>query len=123
MLLAVFLRPRLTTSVLRRGAICHASTVQSDEINKFSRLRNDWWTPDGAFRALHKMNPVRVQFIEEELVNHFALPATPEGSPLEGIKLLDVGCGGGILAEVDNLHCCTAHIEGPCPPRRNCPWH
>ena len=63
--------------------------LDHDEVNKFDELSAKWWDKDGEFRPLHQINPLRVNFIEER-------------SSVEGKKLLDVGCGGGILAEALN---------------------
>ena len=74
------------------------STVDKIEIEKFSKLAKDWWNPNGKFKPLHLFNPARIKFIKEKLISHFLLnPETPK--PLKKIKILDIGCGGGLLCE------------------------
>lgn len=74
------------------------STVNAREAQKFAKLAGEWWDPAGAFRALHQLNPTRCAFIRASLCYHYGLdPAAL--APLAGLRLLDVGCGGGILAE------------------------
>lgn len=74
------------------------TTVDAQEIAKFSAMAAEWWDPHGKFRPLHKFNPVRLGFIREHVTAHFGRPATGD-KPLEGLKLLDIGCGGGLLSE------------------------
>ena len=74
------------------------STVDKKEVEKFSRLASDWWNPHGKFKPLHIFNPVRIKFIKEKLVSYFQLDSEAE-QPLENIKILDIGCGGGLLCE------------------------
>jgi 2-polyprenyl-6-hydroxyphenyl methylase/3-demethylubiquinone-9 3-methyltransferase len=74
------------------------STVDSAEVERFSRLAQEWWNPAGKFRPLHKFNPVRLSYIREKVCAHMGRdPAAPR--PLEGLRLLDIGCGGGLLCE------------------------
>lgn len=73
-----------------------ASTLDPAEIEKFSALAAEWWNPDGPFGALHRLNPVRLQFIRDLAVQHFA-PAR-KTRPLEGLEVLDLGCGGGLVS-------------------------
>jgi len=74
------------------------TTVDKIEIEKFSRMAQDWWDPNGKFRSLHLFNPVRIKFIKEKLISYFKLdPKAKE--PLKKIKILDIGCGGGLLCE------------------------
>ncbi|WP_395648155.1 bifunctional 2-polyprenyl-6-hydroxyphenol methylase/3-demethylubiquinol 3-O-methyltransferase UbiG [Terricaulis sp.] len=73
-----------------------ASTLDPAEIEKFSALAAEWWNPDGPFGALHRLNPVRLQFIRDLAVQHFA-PAKP-ARPLAGLNVLDLGCGGGLVS-------------------------
>ena len=74
------------------------STVDKTEIEKFSKLANDWWNPNGKFKPLHLFNPVRIKFIKEKLISHFNLNVEGQ-KPLENINILDIGCGGGLLCE------------------------
>ena len=74
------------------------TTVDKKEIEKFSTLAKDWWNPKGKFKPLHLFNPTRIKFIKEKLIFHFKLD--PDISlPLRGLKILDIGCGGGLLCE------------------------
>ena len=74
------------------------TTVDKIEIEKFSKLAKDWWNPNGKFKSLHLFNPVRIAFIKEKLVSHFKRDLNNE-KPLKELKILDIGCGGGLLCE------------------------
>ena len=74
------------------------TTVDKIEVEKFSKLAKDWWNPNGKFKPLHLFNPARIKFIKEKLISHFKLNPNSE-KPLEGLKILDIGCGGGLLCE------------------------
>jgi 2-polyprenyl-6-hydroxyphenyl methylase/3-demethylubiquinone-9 3-methyltransferase len=73
-----------------------APSVDPAEVEKFSRMAAEWWDPTGKFAPLHKFNPVRLQFIRETAVTHFGRSGL---RPFEGLNLLDIGCGGGLLSE------------------------
>ena len=74
------------------------TTIDKIEIEKFSKMAKDWWNPKGKFRPLHLFNPTRIEFIREKLIWHFNLNSKSK-TPLEGINILDIGCGGGLLCE------------------------
>ena len=74
------------------------TTVDKIEIEKFSKLAKDWWDPNGKFKTLHRFNPARIAFIKEKLAFHFKCDLNNE-KPFRGLKILDIGCGGGLLCE------------------------
>ena len=74
------------------------TTVDKKEIEKFSKLAKDWWNPKGKFKPLHLFNPARIAFIKEKLISHFKLDSN-SSKPLRKLKILDIGCGGGLLCE------------------------
>ena len=74
------------------------TTIDPIEYEKFSKMAEEWWNPSGKFKALHKFNPKRIEFIRDRLVNHFSLDANSK-KPLNKIDILDIGCGGGLLSE------------------------
>ena len=74
------------------------TTIDKTEIEKFSKLAKDWWNPNGKFKPLHLFNPARIKFIKEKLISHFKLDANIT-QPLKKLKILDIGCGGGLLCE------------------------
>lgn len=73
-------------------------TIDPDEIAKFTAMAEDWWNPAGKFKPLHKFNPVRVGYIRDRLCKHFDRDPHAQ-QPLSGLRLLDIGCGGGLLSE------------------------
>ncbi len=73
-------------------------SIDPDEVAKFSALAAQWWDPQGKFAPLHKFNPVRLSFIRQEAARHFGRDARSL-RPFEGLTLLDIGCGGGLLSE------------------------
>jgi 2-polyprenyl-6-hydroxyphenyl methylase/3-demethylubiquinone-9 3-methyltransferase len=79
-------------------AIRPQSTIDAAEVARFSALAAEWWNPNGKFGVLHKFNPVRLGFIRDEVARQFARNATG-ARPFAGLRLLDIGCGGGLLSE------------------------
>lgn len=75
-----------------------ATTVDPAEVEKFSKIADEWWDPFGKFKPLHKFNPVRLAYIRDTICMHFDRDRH-ENKPLAGLRLLDVGCGGGLVAE------------------------
>jgi len=75
-----------------------AKSVDPDEIEHFSSMAETWWDPKGPFRPLHQLNPTRIDFIKSHICDHFGRDETCE-KPLEGLRILDIGCGGGLLCE------------------------
>ena len=80
-----------------RAAQDHAS-VDKQEISRFAALSDKWWQPDGPFRALHALNIPRLTYIRDQLCHRYERNIRNE-RPLTGIRLLDIGCGGGLIAE------------------------
>jgi 2-polyprenyl-6-hydroxyphenyl methylase/3-demethylubiquinone-9 3-methyltransferase len=74
------------------------STVDEGEIERFSRIAEEWWDPTGKFAPLHRLNPVRLGYIRDRAADHWKRDPL-SGSPLNGLSLLDIGCGGGLLCE------------------------
>ena len=75
-----------------------AGTIDAGEIARFSAMAAEWWDPDGKFRPLHRFNPVRLGYLRDHLCTHFGRDAKTL-RPLDGLSILDVGCGGGLIAE------------------------
>lgn len=93
-----------------------AETLDFDELDKFAGLGEAWWDPRGPMRPLHLMQPVRMGWIREQAVRHFGRDLRAR-RPLEGLRALDVGCGGGLACEP--LARLGAAVTGIDPVRRN----
>lgn len=74
------------------------SSIDPAEVERFSRIAAEWWDPRGKFAPLHKFNPVRLAFIRDQALYRFGREASAR-RPFEGLRLLDIGCGGGLLSE------------------------
>eukprot|EP00752_Nemacystus_decipiens_P019591 g17647.t1 len=74
------------------------SSIDPEEVARFSALAAEWWDPKGKFGVLHKFNPVRLAYIREKLCAHFGRDEKL-ARPFEGLRILDIGCGGGLLCE------------------------
>ena len=73
------------------------NTINKKEIEKFSKIAEEWWDPEGKFKPLHKFNPIRISYIKNNIIQSFKLKN--KNKPLEKVKILDIGCGGGLLCE------------------------
>jgi 2-polyprenyl-6-hydroxyphenyl methylase/3-demethylubiquinone-9 3-methyltransferase len=91
-------------------------TIDEADVGRFDKLAAHWWDLDGPMRALHKFNPIRVGYIEDLLVRRLK-PAGQTGQPLAGLRVLDVGCGAGILSE--SIAALGAHVTGVDPAANN----
>ena len=74
-----------------------SNTINKQEIEKFSKIASQWWDPNGKFKPLHKFNPIRIEYIKNNIIKHFKIKTTI--NPLKKINILDIGCGGGLLSE------------------------
>lgn len=89
------------------------STIDNEEIERFSRIADEWWNPVGKFKPLHRINPLRIGYIKEQILHKLRVTSyeklsppiesnsqlATHNSPLKGIRLLDIGCGGGLISE------------------------
>ena len=73
------------------------STINKKEIQKFSKIANEWWDPEGKFKPLHKFNPIRIKYIKDNIIQNFKIKS--KNAPLKSLNILDIGCGGGLLSE------------------------
>lgn len=73
-------------------------TVDADEVAKFEAMAAEWWDPDGKFKPLHMLNPTRLDYITRQIATEFDRDLG-SARPFEGLRILDIGCGGGLLCE------------------------
>ena len=73
------------------------TSINKKEIEKFSKIADEWWNPEGKFKPLHKFNPIRIKYIKDNIISSFKLKNKIR--PLLGVNILDIGCGGGLLSE------------------------
>jgi 2-polyprenyl-6-hydroxyphenyl methylase/3-demethylubiquinone-9 3-methyltransferase len=74
------------------------TTINQEEIQKFSKLADEWWDAKGKFKPLHTFNPIRLKYIIEKCTSHFKVKRDQK-EPLSKLKILDIGCGGGLISE------------------------
>jgi len=100
------------------------TTINKEEIQKFSKLAEEWWDVSGKFKPLHMFNPIRIEYILDKTKKHFQ--KKDDRLPLKGLKFLDIGCGGGLMSEpmynlganvtgidasINNIKVATAHSK------------
>ena len=73
------------------------NTINKKEIEKFSKIAQEWWNPNGKFKPLHNFNPIRIKYIKDNIIKDLNIRSSDK--PLKNIKILDIGCGGGLLSE------------------------
>ena len=73
------------------------NSINKKEIEKFSRIAEEWWNPNGKFKPLHNFNPIRIKYIKDNIIKDFNIKNSDK--PFKNIKILDIGCGGGLLSE------------------------
>jgi len=73
------------------------NSINKKEIEKFSQIAEEWWDPNGKFKPLHNFNPIRIKYIKDNIVKDFSIKSL--NKPFKNIKILDIGCGGGLLSE------------------------
>lgn len=76
------------------------SSVDQNELNKFNKTSKEWWDKSGEFKILHQINPLRIQYINDKIVEHFNSIENGSGNPtpLKNLNIIDVGCGGGLIS-------------------------
>ena len=73
------------------------NTINKEEIEKFNTMAEEWWDPEGKFKPLHKFNPLRIEYIKNNIIRKFKIKK--KNKPLNNLEILDIGCGGGLLSE------------------------
>lgn len=76
----------------------HQSTIDAGEIQKFEKMAAEWWDPEGKFKPLHMLNPCRLDYITRQIASEFNRDLKGD-APFRGLRILDIGCGGGLLSE------------------------
>ncbi|MGE0700433.1 MAG: bifunctional 2-polyprenyl-6-hydroxyphenol methylase/3-demethylubiquinol 3-O-methyltransferase UbiG [Hyphomicrobiaceae bacterium] len=74
------------------------ANLDPEEVERFSRIAGEWWDPTGKFAPLHRLGPARMTFLRDRMAGHFRR-TLPARKPLDGLSVLDIGCGGGLVAE------------------------
>ena len=92
------------------------TTVNKEEIQKFSKIADEWWDTKGKFKPLHMFNPTRIKYIKEKCIYHFKLKEN-NLKPLASLEILDIGCGGGLISEP--MHRLGAKVTGMDASARN----
>ena len=88
----------MASKAKRETSVEDAGSVDAEEVARFAALADDWWDPNGRLKPLHALNPARLGFIRDQAAAHFGRDPLA-ANPLKGLKILDIGCGGGLAAE------------------------
>ena len=88
----------MTAAATKTETPLHRPSIDPSEVAKFTAMAAEWWDPKGKFKPLHKFNPVRLGFIRDTVEAHFGLDANAK-RPFDGLRILDIGCGGGLVSE------------------------
>ena len=88
----------MNAATTSHGTAPKSDSVDAREVASFEAIADAWWDPQGKFRPLHQINPVRLGFIRDHLARHFGCDPL-QATPLAGLRILDIGCGGGLLSE------------------------
>jgi 2-polyprenyl-6-hydroxyphenyl methylase/3-demethylubiquinone-9 3-methyltransferase len=73
------------------------NSINKKEVEKFSKIAEEWWNPTGKFKPLHNFNPIRIKYIRDNIIKDFSISSLDR--PFKNLKILDIGCGGGLLSE------------------------
>ena len=93
-------------------------SIDNSEISKFQAMAEEWWDPNGKFKPLHMLNPCRLTYILDQIMSHYLIE-DGQSLPLAGLRVLDIGCGGGLLSEP--MARLGAEVVGADPAERNIP--
>ena len=88
----------MTDTLQKEPAAAPERTLDETEVARFAAMADEWWDPNGKFRPLHALNPARLTFVRDQLCAHFGLD-NRDLKPFDGLKIVDIGCGGGLLCE------------------------
>ena len=91
------------------------NTINKKEIEKFSKLADEWWDQEGKFKPLHKFNPIRIEYIKNNIIKEFKIKN--KNKPFSNLEILDIGCGGGLLTEP--MHRLGGNLTGIDASNRN----
>jgi len=90
---------KLKKSIKNTKSISKKTTIDEKEVDSFNKISNSWWDKSGAFKPLHQLNPIRLEYIKDQLCEHFHLDINSTKNPYKKLKIADIGCGGGLITE------------------------
>ena len=98
----MYTMPMKQVQMASASTILESSTVDAEDVARFSAIADEWWDTGGKFAPLHRLNPVRIGYVRDRAIAHFTKDSGSldrSATPLENLSLLDIGCGGGLIAE------------------------